>query len=93
MPGDSIQHISNIRVRVNGRGSLRLQVFSLDDIRTKTLVPMEMAIKTRIEPTRIVNFMEQGISFELKTTERNERFRINRIVLFAKEIFTSYPGN
>ena len=91
--GESISHFAAIRVRVNGEGSLKMKVFSLDDVKSKELVPLTMATTTRIIPTRLVNFMEQRASFELRTTEIDERFRINRIIIFMKEVFTSYPGS
>jgi hypothetical protein len=91
--GESISHFAAIRIRMTGTGSLKMGVYSLDDVRSKTLVPFTMQATSRIIPTRLVNFTEQRASFELKTTEINERFRINRIVLFMKEVFTSYPGS
>lgn len=93
--GESISHFAAIRVRVTGTdgGQLRMAVFSLDDVRTKPLVAFTMHPKERIIPTRLVNFMEQRASFELKTTEMGVKFRINRIVIFSKEVFTSYPGS
>jgi hypothetical protein len=80
-------------VRVNGVGDLKLRVFSLDDERLKALVPLKMALTTRIVPTRLVNFMETRASFELRTTEINEKFRINRIIVYVKEVFSSHPGS
>lgn len=91
--GESISHFAAIRIRVVGIGDLKVEAFSLDDVRSKVLVPFTMATATRIVPTRIVNFMEQRACFEIKTTEINERFRINRIIIFQKETFTSYPGS
>lgn len=91
--GEQISHFAAIRVRVNGIGNLKMSVYSLDDVRSKTLVPLVMQTKTRIIPTRLVNFMEQRAAFELTTTEIDEVFRINRIVIFTKEVFTSYPGS
>jgi hypothetical protein len=91
--GENISHFAAIRIRVNGTGSLKMAVYSLDDVRSKTLVPFTMATLARIIPTRIVNFMEQRASFELKTTEIDEFIKINRIIIFTKEIFTSYPGS
>lgn len=90
--GENISHFAAIRIRLNGVGELKMRVYSLDDVRSKQLVSFPMAVNTRILPTRIVNFMEQRASFELKTTEMNERFRINRVVIFIKEVFKSYPG-
>src|SRR5262245_8045435 len=91
--GENISHFASIRVRVNGSGNLKMKVYSLDDVRSKVLVPFTMQTANRIIPTRIVNFMEQRAAFELKTTEIDEKFRINRIVIFMKEVFTSYPGS
>ena len=90
--GESISHFAAIRIRINGNGSLRMTVFSLDDVRSKELVPFIMATTTRIIPTRLVNFMEQRACFELKTTERGEKFRINRIIVFMRETFSSHPA-
>ena len=90
--GEQISHFAAIRVRVSGVGNLLMKVYSLDDVRSKTLVPFVLAPINRIIPTRIVNFTEQRASFEFKTTEMDERFRINRIVIFSREVFTSYPG-
>jgi hypothetical protein len=91
--GENISHFAAIRIRSNGTGDLKLAVYSLDDVRSKTLVALPMAAASRIIPTRLVNFMEQRASFEIKTTEIDEFFRINRIVIFTKEVFTSYPGS
>jgi hypothetical protein len=91
--GENIQHFAAIRIRVTGTGSLQMSVFSLDDVDSKTLVPLTMQSQARIIPTRLVNFTEQRAAFELKTTGMDEHFRINRIVVFMKEIATSYPGS
>lgn len=91
--GENISHFAAIRIRVNGTGELKMKVYSLDNVREKTLVPFQMNLLNRIIPTRIVNFMEQRATFELKTTEIDQHFRINRIVIFTKEVFTSYPGS
>lgn len=91
--GENIQHFAAIRIRVNGNGNLLIKANSLDLVRSKTLVPMVMTQSARIIPTRIVNFVEQRASFELKTTGVGDYVRINRIIIYTKEIFTSYPGN
>jgi hypothetical protein len=91
--GEQISHFAAIRIRLVGTGNLKMKVYSLDNVRSKTLVPFTMATTARIIPTRLVNFMEQRASFELKTTEIDEKFRINRIVIFTKAVFTSYPGS
>ena len=91
--GENISHFAAIRIRVNGTGFLKMTVYSLDNIRSKVLVPFQMTPLARIIPTRLVNFMEQRAAFECKTTDIDESFRINRIVIFAKEVYKSYPGS
>jgi len=40
-----------------------------------------------------VNFMEQRASFQITTISQDEYFKINRIVIFSKQVYTSYPGD
>jgi hypothetical protein len=91
--GESISHFSSIRIRVDGVGQLRLAVFSLDELKSKLLVPLTMAPKNRFSPTRLVNFVEQRATFEMKTVDLGAKFRINRIVIFTKELYKSFPGS
>ena len=88
----NIGHVAAVRMRVVGQGDLNMTLYSLDDIKSKTLVPFTLTATARIMPTRIANFMEQLASLELETTEIDDYFRINRIVIFTKEVFSSYPG-
>ena len=90
--GENIQHFSTIRIRAIGAGNLKIKVYSLDDVKTKDLVPLALTTAKRIEPNRLVNFVEQRASFELTTTELDEWVRINRIVVYLKEIYTSHPA-
>jgi hypothetical protein len=91
--GESTSHFASIRIRVVGAGSLRMSVQSLDDVKSKILVPIPMELKARYAPTRLVNFVEQRASFTIFTTGMGEKFRINRIIIFSKEIYKSYPGS
>jgi len=90
--GENIMHFGAVRMRLTGTGSLLMSLFSLDDIKSQTLVPFTMQSSTNIQVTRLSNFNEQRAALRLRTTEINEFFRINRIILFTKEIYTSYPG-
>ena len=67
--GELIHHFSTVRLRANGVGSIKLAVYSLDDVKSKSLAPLTISKSARIIPTRIVNFVEQRASFELKQTE------------------------
>lgn len=91
--GDNTVHFAALRLMLIGSGNLLMTVHSLDQVRAKTLVPFVMQGAIRVLPTRIVNFMEQRATFEFKTTQMDEKFRILRIVIYTKTVFTSYPGN
>lgn len=90
--GESIIHFNAIRLRVVGSGQLRPTMFSLDNIENEILVPLPMSVTTNIQPTRLCNFIQQRAQLELKTTAMDETFKINRIIVFAKPVFTDYPG-
>lgn len=90
--GESITHFGAVRIRVNGTGSLRLALYSLDDVISSTLVPLTMSTLTRIVPTRLCNFQETRASLELKTTGFDEFMSVNRIVVFTKPVFTEWPS-
>lgn len=90
--GENIQHFSTIRLRAVGVGFLKMKVYSLDDVKTKDLAPLTLTSGTRIQPNRIVNFVEQRASFELWTENTDEWLRINRISVYLKEIYTSHPA-
>ena len=90
--GEGISHFAAIRMRLNGTGNLQLKIYSMDDVRTQTLVPLVMKELTNIQPTRLCNFVEQRAAFEGKTTEIDEFFKINRIIIFSNELWTSHPG-
>jgi hypothetical protein len=89
--GEQIHHLSHIRLRVTGSGTLKHTVYSLDDIRQKDLPNLQMSTLARIEPTKLTNFVEQRMSLEGYTTEINDYFRINRVVLFFKYYASEVP--
>lgn len=92
MSGENIQHFGAIRLRVNGTGNLKPKFLSLDDVRTLDLVPIIMATLTDREPTRLANFMSQRARLRLGTTEKDEIFKINRVIIFVKETYSEYAG-
>lgn len=91
--GENISHFAAVRMRVTGSGQLQLTLSSLDNEIVQPLVPITMQNTTSKEPTRLCNFTTQRCFIRLETTEKDEIFRINRIIVFAKEVATSYPGN
>lgn len=91
--GENITHFAAIRVRATGIGTILMAVYSLDGIRNKNLPSIVLASGSRIIPTRLVNFVEQRASFELRINEIDGNMKVHRLVIFMKELYTSYPGN
>lgn len=92
MSEDNIVHFTSLRMRVIGSGSLQMRMISQDSIYEQILTPFTMSAATNIRPTRLMNFQHQKAIFEGKTTAIDERFEINKIIFFAKNVFTEYPG-
>jgi hypothetical protein len=90
--GENITHFNAIRMRIQGSGNLKMSMISQDEIITKSMVDLPLKEANNIQPTRLTNFMQQRAIFELHTEKRLDFFRINRIILFTKETFSSYPG-
>jgi len=89
--GEGIQHFNAVRYRVTGTGFLKSKFYSLDDEFTDTLADLPMREKSAIEPTIPCNVISQRVALEISTVNINEYFKINRIIIFSKEIFTSFP--
>lgn len=89
---DNIVHYTAVRMRILGSGSLLMTMFSQDDIFSSVLVPFTMTAATNIRPNRLMNFQHQRACLEGKTTGINEWFKINKIVIYAKEVFVEYPS-
>ena len=90
--GESISHYSHLRIRFTGIANLRLAVHSMDYVKSKELVPIPARIFNRVQPVRLVNFVEQRASFEFAHLIMDEYVKINRIVIYTKAIYTSHPG-
>ena len=90
---EDINHFTAARMRITGSGTFRMRMYSLDDIAMSELKEMTLISATNREPTRIMNVMQQRAAFYGYTNAINEYVRINRIILFTKPVFTSYPGD
>lgn len=96
--GDAINHYNGLRLRVIGAGSLQVNSYAFSgdndnpDVLVETLVPYTMASATKVEPTLLMNAKEFRLSIEVKVTEINEYFEIQRMVVFMKPLFTGVPG-
>lgn len=86
-----INHYGAVRLRVTGSASLLLKLFSSDEVKQKTLLPLTIVSKTNIEPNRLANFTQQKAKLEIRTTEIDETFKISKIIVFVKPVAKSYP--
>jgi len=91
--GEFVSHFAGVRMRINGTGNLTMRLLSFQEVREQVLTPFGMSLTTRVEPLRLANFNEQRAMLEGKTTEIDEYFKINRIVLLAKPIWADYPAS
>tara|TARA_R110000868_G_scaffold68110_1_gene201475 strand:- start:1792 stop:2106 length:315 start_codon:yes stop_codon:yes gene_type:complete len=90
--GELISHFTGVRMRIVGSGSLQMTFKSFDSVETQALEPFTMAAATNREPFRLANFIQQRAMLEGYTTEKDETFKINRIVLFAAPMWNEYPS-
>lgn len=89
---ENITHFAAVRMRLQGTGKLKMSFISQDDVFTQNLMPIVMQELNNIQPTRLGNFMQQRAIVELHTDDRLDFFRVNRIIVFIKETYSSYPG-
>ena len=94
--GESINHFNGCRLRVIGEGDLQVAVYAPlgdnQDSLVETLIPYGMSPGTSRQPTLLMNTRQQRASLEIKVTEIDEWFQINRLVVFVKPLFTQFPG-
>jgi len=96
--GEAINHFNGLRIRVIGSGDLQVNAYALSgdeddpDILVETFLPYAMSSATPRQPTLLANVKQQRASFEIKVTEFGEWFQVQRIVIFAKPLFSQFPG-
>lgn len=86
-----ILHFNAVRMRVNGSGDLNVWLISLDDINQSQLPNISMISNTNIQPTILANFKDQRARLQAYTTEIDEVFTIDKIILFVRPIASEYP--
>lgn len=90
--GEFISHFTGVRMRIVGAGEFEMRLISMDEIETQTLVPFTLEETTNRQPFRLANFNQQRALLEGKTDQIDEFFKIDRIILFVKELWTDYPS-
>ena len=86
-----INHYGAVRLRATGSASLKLKLYSLDEVKQSTLTPIILSSSNNIEPNRLSNFTQQRAKLEIRTTEINESFLISKIIIFIKPTAKSWP--
>lgn len=89
--GEYVSHVNGVRMRLNGIGNLQMTLHSLDNQRSYTMKDLVMNMTPGIEPTRLANFKTQRTLLEIKTTQKDDYMRIQRIIIFMKPSATSLP--
>lgn len=90
--GEYINHFNMVRMRVNGEGTLKLKLHSLQSVRSEQLADIQMSETTDIQPRVLANFSTQRAALEGKTVSINDYFKINRIIIYSRPLFSEYPG-
>ena len=86
-----ITHYGAVRVRVVGTGNLRLRLNSLSVTEIQELTPIPMQAATNRIPNVLSNFLQQRAQLRIYTNEIDEVFQIDKVIIYTKPIFTSYP--
>lgn len=89
---ENILHINAVRIRANGLSSLKLKLIGYDQNMGSELVPLPITPHPGKSYVRLANFMDQRAQLEIKTTEKDEVFKIQRIVIYAKPIYAEFPA-
>lgn len=90
--GEYINHFNAVRIRVNGTGSLLMKLYSLDDVKWRSLKDIKMSLGSGRLETSLTNLSTERASLELRTTTINDYFKINRVLIFSKFLYTSHPN-
>ena len=86
-----INHFGVIRIRVVGSGAFKMTLYSLDDIKSHALTDITLEATTDRQPTKLANFKTMNARLKLETTEIDEHFQVDGILVYIKPSETSYP--
>lgn len=88
---EDLVHFTGIRLRLQGSGNF---IPSIEDLggNSISMRALSMNVETAIEPTRLCNKITQRARIRLKTTEIDEYFIVNRLIIYIKPIYTSLPS-
>lgn len=90
-PGNYLNHIVSVRVRVEGVGNLEVYIASLNNVTELQLSSIAMELLPEKIPTVLANFKRQKIQIHIQTVEMDEVFQVGDITPFIKPTAVSYP--
>lgn len=88
---NGVTHYGAIRYRIIGSGTLQTTLYSLQDVESQTLANITMSNPNDRMPTILANFNKEQAFLKGETNEMNDYFRINRIIIYTKPIWSGYP--
>lgn len=93
MPGGGlfINHCVAVRMRLTGSGNLKMRLLSLDEESSYQLPDAVMSPTTQRYPNQLANFSTQRYQLEISTEEIDETFNFHQVIIYNKQIATSYP--
>lgn len=86
-----LTHINAITLRVKGSGTLVSELFSLEDEFSQTLANHTMSLITSKSKTLLANFIHEKACLEIRVSEIDHRFQIDRITIYTKPVASGYP--
>jgi hypothetical protein len=90
---ESYVHFGGVRIRVNGTGNLLMTFQNLDTTITAPITPLVMSSAPGAEPLTLSNYISQRAFLRIETQQLNETFRINRVIVYVKPIWSQSYGN
>lgn len=88
---EQINHTNAVRLRVTGSGNLQMTLYGLDKVKSQDLTAYAMSSTNFQQPTILANFSSQRTKLRVYTLAIDETFKINKIILFMRPIYTGYP--
>ena len=89
---EDILHFGGVRLRIDGYGQLDMQLSTINDQNEVQLLPLVLEATPSREPLRLCNYMTQRAKLKLSTDVIDEYINVNKIIIFVKPTYTSYPG-
>lgn len=89
---ENILHFGGVRLRIDGSGQLDMQWTTINDQNESSLLPLTLEATPSREPLRLCNYMSQRAKLRLSTDVIDEYINVNKIIVFIKPVYTSYPG-